>query len=42
MIPVAYFSGWLESVVFVSALSLWALVSGHWSATNFTSAMIKL
>jgi hypothetical protein len=26
------FSGWLNSVVFVSALSLWALVSGHRSA----------
>jgi hypothetical protein len=23
---------WLSSVVYVSALSLWALVSGHWSA----------
>ena len=32
MIPISYFSGWLNSVVFVSALSLWALVSGHWSA----------
>jgi hypothetical protein len=32
MIPVALVTGWLKSVVFVSALSLWALVSGHWSA----------
>lgn len=32
MIPIAYLAGWLKSVVFVSALSLWALVSGHWSA----------
>lgn len=32
MIPLALIMGWLESVVFVSALSLWALVSGHWSA----------
>jgi hypothetical protein len=32
MIPVAYAAGWLTSVTFVSALSLWALVSGHWSA----------
>ena len=32
MIPVSYFMGWLSSVVYVSALSLWALVSGHWSA----------
>jgi hypothetical protein len=32
MIPVAFLMGWLQSVTFVSALSLWALVSGHWSA----------
>ena len=32
MIPVSYTMGWLNSVVYVSALSLWALVSGHWSA----------
>jgi hypothetical protein len=32
MIPLSYFSGWLSSVTYVSALSLWALVSGHWSA----------
>jgi hypothetical protein len=32
MIPVSYEVGWLKSVVYVSALSLWALVSGHWSA----------
>ena len=32
MIPVSLFMGWLNSVVYVSALSLWALVSGHWSA----------
>lgn len=32
MIPVSYATGWLNSVVHVSALSLWALVSGHWSA----------
>jgi hypothetical protein len=31
MIPVSYELGWLKSVVYVSALSLWALVSGHWS-----------
>lgn len=32
MIPVSMLMGWLSSVVYVSALSLWALVSGHWSA----------
>ena len=32
MIPISGVMGWLNSVVYVSALSLWALVSGHWSA----------
>lgn len=32
MIPVSMVMGWLSSVVYVSALSWWALVSGHWSA----------
>jgi hypothetical protein len=32
MIPVSLAMGWLSSVAYVSALSLWALVSGHWAA----------
>jgi hypothetical protein len=32
MIPISAAAGWLDSVVYVSALSLWALVSGHWAA----------
>ena len=32
MIPISLAMHWLSSVVYVSALSLWALVSGHWSA----------
>jgi hypothetical protein len=32
MIPVSIALGWLTSVAYVSALSLWALVSGHWAA----------
>ena len=32
MIPAAFFTGWIDSVRFVAALSLWALVEGHWSA----------
>jgi hypothetical protein len=32
MIPVSYAMHWLSSVVYVSALSLWALVAGHWSS----------
>ena len=32
MIPISIVTHWVTSVVYVSALSLWALVSGHWSA----------
>jgi hypothetical protein len=32
MIPVSIVTGWVSSVTFVACLSLWALVSGHWSA----------
>jgi hypothetical protein len=32
MIPFSVAFGLLSSVSYVSALSLWALVSGHWSA----------
>lgn len=31
MIPASVMTGWIHSVTYVSALSLWALVSGHWS-----------
>ena len=32
MIPVSIITGWISSVAYVATLSLWALVSGHWSA----------
>lgn len=32
MIPVSIEAHWLDKVQYVSALSIWALVSGHWSA----------
>ena len=32
MIPVSVVTGWISSVTYVAAISLWALVSGHWSA----------
>jgi hypothetical protein len=32
MIPISVLLGWITSVAYVSALSLWALVSGHWAA----------
>ena len=40
-IPVAYIFHWLDSVTFVSALSLWALVSGHWSAWQAARVEVK-
>jgi len=32
MIPISYSMHWLSSVVYVSALSLWALVGSHWAS----------
>lgn len=31
MIPISILTHWVNSVTYVSALSLWALVTGHWS-----------
>jgi cobalamin biosynthesis protein CobD/CbiB len=31
MIPISIVTGWISSVTYVAALSIWALVSGHWS-----------
>ncbi len=31
MIPVSIVTGWIHSVTYVAALSIWALVTGHWS-----------
>jgi hypothetical protein len=41
MIPISYVAGWLHRVIFVSALSLWALVSGHWSAWQAARVEVK-
>jgi hypothetical protein len=41
MIPVSFFMHWLSSVTYVSALSLWALVSGHWSAWQAARVEVK-
>lgn len=32
MIPVSLITDWINSITYVAALSIWALVSGHWSA----------
>lgn len=41
MIPVSWWMGWLSSVTYVSALSLWALVSGHWAAWQAARTEVK-
>ncbi|MEC5149817.1 hypothetical protein [Cryobacterium sp. GrIS_2_6] len=41
MIPISLFTHWVDSVVYVSALSLWALVSGHWSAWQAARVEVK-
>ncbi|UVG35177.1 membrane protein [Microbacterium phage Cece] len=33
--------GWINAVVYVSALSLWALVSGHWAAWQAARVEVK-
>jgi len=41
MIPVSIATGWIHSVTYVAALSLWALVSGHWSAWQAARTEVK-
>lgn len=41
MIPISIVTGWVHSVVYVSALSLWALVSGHLSAWQAARVEVK-
>jgi hypothetical protein len=41
MIPVSLITGWISSVTYVAALSLWALVSGHWSAWQAARVEVK-
>ena len=41
MIPVSIITGWITSVTYVAALSLWALVSGHWSAWQAARVEVK-
>lgn len=41
MIPVSFFTGWINSVTYVSVLSLWALVSGHWAAWQASRVEVK-
>ena len=41
MIPVSIITDWISSVTYVAALSLWALVSGHWSAWQAARVEVK-
>lgn len=41
MIPLSVATGWIHSVTFVSMLSLWALVSGHWAVWQSARVEVK-
>lgn len=41
VIPISFVTGLVQSTTFVSALSLWALVSGHWSAWQAARVEVK-
>lgn len=41
MIVPSLIFGWINAVVYVSALSLWALVSGHWAAWQAARVEVK-
>ena len=41
MIPISILTHWIASVTYVAALSLWALVSGHWSAWQAARVEVK-
>lgn len=41
MIPISIVTGWISSVVYVAALSIWALVSGHLSAWTAGRVEVK-
>ena len=41
MLPVSIMTHWISSVTYVAALSLWALVSGHWSAWQAARVEVK-
>ena len=41
MIPLSIATGWISSITYVAALSLWALVSGHWSAWQAARVEVK-
>src|SRR5437867_13256499 len=40
MIPLSIATHWINSITYVASLSLWALVSGHWSAWQAARAEV--
>ena len=44
MIPVALYTGWIKSLIFISAISIYANVAGHfssWQATRTEEKQIQ-
>jgi hypothetical protein len=42
MVPVSLMLGWLDSVVYVSALSIYALVVSHWAAWQAARVEVRV
>jgi hypothetical protein len=38
MVPLAILTGWIYSIAFISAISLYANVAGHWSSWQASRA----
>jgi hypothetical protein len=41
MIPIALVTGWIESLIFISAISIYANVAGHFSAWQAARTEVK-
>lgn len=41
MIPVSLITGWIESLIFISAISIYANVAGHFSAWQAARTEVK-
>lgn len=41
MIPLALVTGWIESLPFIAAISIYANLAGHWSAWQASRVEVK-
>jgi hypothetical protein len=41
MMPLSIWTGWIESIVFVSAVSIYANMTGHWAAWQASRVEVR-